>query len=109
MPLRYWLCSGLSLDANPLGLRRRALLVWHVSPRNSGNEDARINIQTGRDFDDIVQAQVARTALDLSDESPVHLSELRERFLADSESKSLDANPFAKNPGRLGFLFAHGS
>jgi hypothetical protein len=109
MPLRYWLCPGLSLDANALGLRRWTLLVWHVSPTQSGDEDAGINIQTGRDLDDIVKTQVARTALDLTDESPVHLGELRKSFLADSESKAFGANPFAKNPGGLGFRFAHGS
>ena len=109
MPLRYWLCPGLSLDANAVSLRRRALLLWHRGGGNSRNQNCRIDVEATGNLDDVVKAEIARATFDLTDERPVHFRQLCKSFLTDPEPKTLGSNAFAKDSGSLGFGFAHGS
>ena len=45
----------------------------------------------------------------LPDEGPVHVGELRERFLADAESLSVRTDALAKDPGGFGLDLWHAS
>src|SRR5580700_7812902 len=77
MPLRYWLCAGLSLAADAVGLRLGTLLARHRGPVDPGDQDGRIDVQPRRELHDVVQTQVACASLDLPHKSPVHVGQLR--------------------------------
>ena len=109
MPLRYWLCSGLSLGANAVGLRRSPLLVRDIGCGDSSDQGGRIDVQPASDLNDVVETQVAGATLDLADESPVHIGELREGLLADAKTQPLGSDPLPKDTGSIGFCFTHGS
>jgi hypothetical protein len=109
MPLRYWLCSGLSLDPNTVGHGLCSLFVRHVGCRYSGDKYGRIDVKSPGNLDDVVKAQVACATLDLADECPVHSCELRERLLADAEPKSLCPNPLTEHSSGIGFRLTHAS
>ena len=75
------------------------LVPWHSGRRDARDEYRRIDVETARDLDDVVKAQIACPALDLADECPVNVRELCKGFLADAQSLPICADAFAKDPG----------
>jgi hypothetical protein len=60
------------------------------------NQLGRINAQAGRKLEQIMQAQVAPPALDLSEERPMHPGLVSQGFLAEPQSFAARANTLAK-------------
>lgn len=62
------------------------------------HELPRVDLEPVRDLQQVVEAQVSPSALDLAEERPVDAALFRERFLAESECFAALTNSFAEDP-----------
>ena len=71
--------------ADPLAARRFRTATSEIGRLETLYEFGRIDIQSGRQFQNVVQCQIASSPLDLTNESPVEATVVRELLLALAE------------------------